>query len=201
MKRKNLPLPVRQTPASIAEVMARTEVPTTKCYWTRKPGKIINKFTGKHCPELENSKEIQVLEWYQTLLTRITDVSNIIHRKSLRGPGNFIVVNRDARTILECLVTYKPFLKGDTLPNADFEDATPIATLNNRFTVLLSDSLLENKIMVGLLGEGFEYRYGKTPKEDEIPIIDLVITQNPRLFKGEVSYWGFVELLDITYEF
>ena len=71
-----------------------TEANGANYYWSRMPGKFVNKVSGA-----EQSKGSTlstgptftgtVREWYETLVETIIDVGNQIHRKTLRGSANF----------------------------------------------------------------------------------------------------------------
>ena len=105
-------------------------------YWSRKPGKIVNKFTGKEAfiytitgdgPQYN----FTALEWYQTLLESIVDVANQFYKETFKnGTGknvNKIVVSRDGYSFIEFLASYKP----------DLENNGITGTLQNRFTIYL----------------------------------------------------------------
>jgi hypothetical protein len=58
----------------------------TKLYWSRKPGKFVNRETGAditttNYPDFTGT----VSEWYETLIETVNDVSAQIHRKTIRG--------------------------------------------------------------------------------------------------------------------
>ncbi|NDE18356.1 hypothetical protein EBZ80_25915, partial [bacterium] len=111
-------------------------------YWSRAPGRFVNKVTGAEVLQGTNAPGPQftgtVREWYETLIETIIDVANEIHRKTLRGSANFIVVSPDVATVLEASVLYKPSysLDGQGQVGSGFSiGATPIGSLSNRFTV------------------------------------------------------------------
>ncbi len=74
-------------------------------YWSRLPGKFVNRETGAAInasgtnifPDFTGN----VSEWYETLVETINDVSAQIHRKTLRGGANFIVVSPEIANLLE----------------------------------------------------------------------------------------------------
>jgi hypothetical protein len=73
-----------------------------KLYWSRLPGKFVNRETGASIsgtafPDFTGN----VSEWYETLVETINDVSANIHRKTLRGGANFIVVSPEVANLLE----------------------------------------------------------------------------------------------------
>ena len=155
-------------------------------FWSRAPGKFVNKRTG-----VEQTKSSAtapgpqftgtVREWYETLTETIIDVANEIHRKTLRGSANFIVVSPDVATILEASVLYRPSYSLD----ADGQVGTPftmgaekVGTLSNRFTVYKDPYFPRNKVLVGYKGgsyleTGFVYA----------PYVPLIVT--PTIFQPE----------------
>ena len=91
-----------------------------KCHWNgsdqRAPGRFLNKNSGAAINDDRTDGSYDSLaftgtvrEWYETLTETIIDVANQIHRKTLRGSANFIVVGPDVATILEASVFYKPW--------------------------------------------------------------------------------------------
>lgn len=132
-------------------------------FWSRAPGKFVNKTTGVET--LQSSTLAPgphftgtVREWYETLVETIIDASNTIHKKTLRGSGNFIVTSPDVCTILESSVAYKASYKIDS--DGQVKDgmsigADTVGTLNNRFVVHKDPYFPSNKILIGLKGSTF----------------------------------------------
>ena len=155
-------------------------------FWSRSPGKFVNKRTGA---EIARTSSLNpgpaftgtVREWYETLTETVIDVANEIHRKTLRGSANFIVVSPDVATILEASVLYRPSysLDGDGQVGAPFTmGAEKVGTLSNRFTVYKDPYFPRNKILVGYKGgsyleTGFVYA----------PYVPLIVT--PTIFAPE----------------
>ena len=155
-------------------------------FWSRSPGKFVNKRTGA---EIARASTLNpgpaftgtVREWYETLTETVIDVANEIHRKTLRGSANFIVVSPDVATILEASVLYRPSysLDGDGQVGQPFTmGAEKIGTLSNRFTVYKDPYFPRNKILVGYKGgsyleTGFVYA----------PYVPLIVT--PTIFQPE----------------
>ena len=155
-------------------------------FWSRSPGKFVNKRTGA---EIQRTSTLNpgpaftgtVREWYETLTETVIDVANEIHRKTLRGSANFIVVSPDVATILEASVLYRPSysLDGDGQVGAPFTmGAEKVGTLSNRFTVYKDPYFPRNKILVGYKGgsyleTGFVYA----------PYVPLIVT--PTIFQPE----------------
>jgi hypothetical protein len=155
-------------------------------FWSRSPGKFVNKRTGS---EIQRTSTLNpgpaftgtVREWYETLTETVIDVANEIHRKTLRGSANFIVVSPDVATILEASVLYRPSysLDGDGQVGAPFTmGAEKVGTLSNRFTVYKDPYFPRNKILVGYKGgsyleTGFVYA----------PYVPLIVT--PTIFQPD----------------
>jgi hypothetical protein len=155
-------------------------------YWSRAPGKFLNKNTGAEAtmtstlsagPQFTGT----VREWYETLSETIIDVANQIHRKTLRGSANFIVVGPDVATILESSVMYKPNYKldGQGQVGSSFSiGAEKVGALSNRFTVYKDPYFPRNKILVGFKGGSYletGYVYA--------PYVPLIVT--PTIFQPD----------------
>ena len=163
-----------------------TQAQGANFFWSRAPGKFVNKRTGA---AVERTSTLQpgpaftgtVREWYETLSETIIDVANEIHRKTLRGSANFIVISPDVATILEASVLYRPSysIDGDGQVASPFTmGAEKIGTLSNRFTVYKDPYFPRNKILVGYKGgsyleTGFVYA----------PYVPLIVT--PTIFQPE----------------
>ena len=168
-------------------------------YWSRAPGRFVNKETGS---EVAQSSSLHpgpaftgtVREWYETLVETIIDAANQIHRKTLRGSANFIVVGPDVATILEASVFYKPVysLDGEGQVSAPMTlGAEKVGSLSNRFTVYKDPYFPRNKILVGYKGGSYletGYVYA--------PYVPLIVT--PTIFapddftprKGVMTRYG-----------
>jgi len=155
-------------------------------YWSRAPGRFVNKTNGT---EVSRGSSLTpgpaftgtVREWYETLIETIIDVANEIHRKTLRGSANFIVVSPDVATVLEASVMYKPNYSIDgqgQVGGSMSIGATPIGTLSNRFTVYKDPYFPRNKVLVGYKGGSYletGYVYA--------PYVPLIVT--PTIFAPE----------------
>ena len=158
----------------------------TNFFWSRKPGDFVNKRSGVAATKLSTlhggpSFTGTVREWYETLIETIIDVANEIHRKTLRGSANFIVVGPDVATILEASVLYRPAYsidgEGQVAPGMAL-GAEKVGTLSNRFTVYKDPYFPRNKILVGYKGGSYletGYVYA--------PYVPLIVT--PTIFAPE----------------
>ena len=163
-----------------------TQAQGANYYWSRAPGKFVNKKTGQVqvlADALQTGPNFTgtVREWYETLVETIIDVANEIHRKTLRGSANFIVVSPDVATILEASVLYKPSysLDGQGQVGSPFQlGAAPVGSLSNRFTVYKDPYFPRNKVLVGYKGGSYletGYVYA--------PYVPLIVT--PTIFAPE----------------
>ena len=153
-------------------------------YWDRRPGRFVNKRTGVDQTSAGSLTSPTftgtVREWYETLVETIIDVANEIHRKTLRGSANFIVVSPEVATIFEASVLYKPSIKIDGQGQAAISGigAESIGSLSNRFTVYKDPYFPRNKILVGYKGGSYlesGYVYA--------PYVPLIVT--PTIFAPE----------------
>lgn len=163
-----------------------TQANGSTMYWSRAPGKFVNKLTGQ-AQQLASSLSIgpqftgTVREWYETLVETIIDCANTIHRKTLRGSANFMVTSPDVSTILEASVLYKPkfTIDGEGQVGSPFTiGAEAIGTLSNRFTVYKDPYFPRNRILVGYKGGSYletGYVYA--------PYVPLIVT--PTIFAAE----------------
>ena len=158
-------------------------------FWSRSPGKFVNKKTGAEVgratiggqPSPGPNFTGTVREWYETLTETIIDVANEVHRRTLRGAANFVVVSPEVATILEASVLYKPALSidGDGQVGSPMTiGAEAVGTLSSRFTVYKDPYFPRNKILVGFKGSsyletGFVYA----------PYVPLIVT--PTIFQPE----------------
>ena len=155
-------------------------------FWSRSPGKFVNKETGV---EIASTSSLTpgpaftgtVREWYETLTETVIDAANTIHRKTLRGSANFIVVGPDVATIFESSVMYRPAysLDGEGQVGSPMTiGADKVGTLSNRFTVYKDPYFPRNKILVGYKGGSYletGYVYA--------PYVPLIVT--PTIFQPE----------------
>tara|TARA_A100001011_G_scaffold393667_1_gene484115 strand:+ start:2294 stop:4225 length:1932 start_codon:yes stop_codon:yes gene_type:complete len=158
----------------------------TNYYWSRAPGVFVNKKSGAAQTRTDTLSPGPaftgtVREWYETLVETVIDVANEIHRKTLRGSANFMVVSPDVATILEASVLYKPVysIDGDGQVGAPMQlGAEKVGTLSNRFTVYKDPYFPRNKVLVGYKGGSYletGYVYA--------PYVPLIVT--PTIFAPE----------------
>jgi hypothetical protein len=155
-------------------------------YWSRLNGKFVDKLTGA---ELTRSSSLAPgpgqfgtqREWYETLIETVIDVSNEIHRKTLRGAGNFLVTSPAVSTMLEASNYYRPNYSIDgagQVSNPMQIGVEPLGSVANRFVVYKDPYFVPNQILVGFKGKNWletGYVYA--------PYVPLIIT--PTLYDTE----------------
>jgi len=129
--------------------MLISEAPTTD-YWSARSGYdydsgsssfVSTSFTGTR------------FEWWQTLVAKIQKVSNEIHRLTLRGGANFVVVSPKVATILESLPGYMSATDGNQQQFA--MGVSKVGNIANRFNVYKNPYMTENTLLVGFRGSNF----------------------------------------------
>ena len=127
--------------------MLISEAPTTE-YWSARSGYdysgdsfVSTSFTGTR------------FEWWQTLVAKVQKVSNEIHRLTLRGGANFVVVSPKIATILESLPGYMSNTDGNQEQFA--MGVSRVGNIANRFTVYKNPYMTENLMLVGFRGSNF----------------------------------------------
>ena len=124
-------------------------------YWSRSPGLFVNKETGAELGASSAAPDFTgtVSEWYETLIETINDVSAQIHRKTLRGGANFVIVSPEVANILEFTSGFRANVTAD----ADKGDigAVKVGALSRKFDVIVDPYFPRNVILVGRKGNSF----------------------------------------------
>jgi hypothetical protein len=124
-------------------------------YWARPAGLFVNRNTGEEIGATTAAPDFTgtVSEWYETLIETINDVSAQIHRKTLRGGANFVVVSPEVANILEFTAGFRANVTAD----ADRGDigAVKVGSLNRKFDVIVDPYFPRNAILVGRKGSSF----------------------------------------------
>ena len=125
-------------------------------YWSRRPGKFVNRQTGKDLtgggasgPDFTGN----VSEWYETLVETINDVSAQIHRKTLRGGANFIVVSPEIANLLEFTSGFRANVTLDS--DKGTVGAVKVGALSKKWDVYVDPYFLRNVVLVGRKGGSF----------------------------------------------
>jgi len=124
-------------------------------YWSRNPGMFVNRLTGAEVGGTTAAPDFTgtVSEWYETLIETINDVSAQIHRKTLRGGANFVVLSPEVANILEFTAGFRANVTAD----ADKGDigAVKVGSLNRKFDVIVDPYFPRNAVLVGRKGSSF----------------------------------------------
>ena len=123
----------------------------TTDYWSAKAGEDYDSGTSAF---VANTFYGTRFEWYQTLVAKIQKVSNEIHRLTLRGGANFVVVAPKVATILESLPGYVS-QPGDGGNDQFGMGISKIGQAAGRYTVYKNPYMTENSILVGFRGSNF----------------------------------------------
>ena len=125
-------------------------------YWSRRPGKFVNRQTGKDLTAAGSAGPDftgNVSEWYETLVETINDVSAQIHRKTLRGGANFIVVSPEIANLLEFTSGFRANVTLDS--DKGTVGAVKVGALSKKWDVYVDPYFLRNVVLVGRKGGSF----------------------------------------------
>ena len=122
-----------------------------KWYWSRKPGKFVNKRTG-NVVDMQGCKwEGSAREWYECMGETIIDAANT----EKMGNHFNVIVSPDVATMCECSVLYIPLFlydkKGNMLvdkSNAPLSAETLMGSYFNRFDVYRDQDFPRNRILI-----------------------------------------------------
>jgi hypothetical protein len=124
-------------------------------YWSRSPGLFVNRETGAELGASAAAPDFTgtVSEWYETLIETINDVSAQIHRKTLRGGANYVVVSPEVANILEFTAGFRASVTAD----ADKGEigAQKVGSLSRKFDVIVDPYFPRNVVLVGRRGASF----------------------------------------------
>ena len=124
-------------------------------YWSRSPGLFVNRETGAELGAASAAPDFTgtVSEWYETLIETINDVSAQIHRKTLRGGANYVVVSPEVANVLEFTAGFRANVTAD----ADKGEigAVKVGSLSRKFDVIVDPYFPRNIVLVGRRGSSF----------------------------------------------
>jgi len=126
-------------------------------HWSRRPGRFLNRDTGDALtvgaaiagPDFTGN----VSEWYETLAETINDVSANIHRKTLRGGANFVVVSPEVANILEFTAGFRASVTADQ--DSGTVGAVKVGSLSKKWDVYVDPYFPRNVVLVGRKGGSF----------------------------------------------
>jgi hypothetical protein len=129
-------------------------------YWSRRPGRFVNRETGADIASGTQNESLlgadftgNVSEWYETLIETINDVSAQIHRKTLRGGANFIVVSPEMANLLEFTAGFRAAVTHDD--DRGSVGAVRVGSLSKKFDVYVDPYFIRNVVLVGRKGASF----------------------------------------------
>ena len=128
-------------------------------FWSRRPGRFVNRDTGADISTYSNESLLgadftgTVSEWYETLVETINDISAQIHRKTLRGGANFIVVSPEAANILEFTAGFRASVTADV--DTGSVGAVKVGALSKKWDVYVDPYFRRNVVLVGRKGNSF----------------------------------------------
>jgi len=124
-------------------------------YWSRSPGLFLDKTNGVEVGASSAAPDFTgtVSEWYETLVETINDVSAQIHRKTLRGGANFVVVGPEVANILEFTAGFRANVTADA--ETGTIGAVNVGSLSKKFDVIVDPYFLRNVVLVGRRGSSF----------------------------------------------
>jgi hypothetical protein len=124
-------------------------------YWSRSPGMFLKRDTGAEVGASAAAPDFTgtVSEWYETLAETINDVSAQIHRKTLRGGANFIVVGPEVANILEFTAGFRASVTGDD--DRGTVGAVKVGSMSKKWDVYVDPYFPRNVVLVGRKGGSF----------------------------------------------
>ena len=124
-------------------------------YWSRSPGLFVDRSTGAEIGASALAPDFTgtVSEWYETLVETINDVSAQIHRKTLRGGANFIVVSPEVANILEFTAGFRASITADA--DSGSVGAVKVGAMSKKWDVYVDPYFPRNVVLVGRKGGSF----------------------------------------------
>jgi hypothetical protein len=119
-------------------------------YWSALTGRFVDAKTGA-IQANQPTFTLSPSEWFKTLGIRIEDVSNEIHKRTLRGGANWAVVSPKVATLLTSFNTFQTS-ESDQKFSMGIEEA---GKLNGRITLYKNPYWRENEILLGFKGSNF----------------------------------------------
>jgi hypothetical protein len=130
-----------------------------------------------------------IKEKYESLYVKVVEVSNVIHRKTLRGGANFLVTSPEVASIFETATAgFAP------APSETFTSSLGIqyvGTVNNRWRLYKDPLFPTNQILMGYKGDSYmDSGYFYCPY---VPLTQTPVVLDPESFcprKGILTRYG-----------
>jgi hypothetical protein len=124
----------------------------TTGYWSATIGRVWNGSAFVNDTNL-SAQAWTAMTWYQTLGNKLQAVSNEIHRLTLRGGANWVVVSPTVATIIETIPGFTA--KTDGTQASFAMGVTQVGSFMNRFTVYKNPYITGNVVLMGFRGSNF----------------------------------------------
>ena len=130
-----------------------------------------------------------IKEKYESLYVKVVEISNVIHRKTLRGGANWLVTSPEVASIFETATAgFAP------APSETFTSSLGIqyvGTVNNRWRLYKDPLFLSNQILLGYKGDSYmDSGYFYCPY---VPLTQTPVVLDPESFcprKGILTRYG-----------
>jgi len=178
-------------------------------YWSRHAGRFVNRLNGQEVGANTATPDFTgtVSEWYETLVETINDVSAQIHRKTLRGGANFIVVGPEVANVLEFTAGFRASVTADA--DRGTVGAVKVGALSKKWDVYVDPYFPRNIVLVGRKGGSFlESGYVYAPyvplqvtptifgTEDFVPRKGVMTRYGKKMVRPDM--YGLVVILDLV---
>ena len=124
-------------------------------YWSRSPGMFLHRTEGNEIGATSAAPDFTgtVSEWYETLVETINDVSAQIHRKTLRGGANCLVVSPEVANILEFTAGFRVNVTGDA--DKGTVGTVKVGSLSKKWDIFVDPYFPRNVVLVARRGNSF----------------------------------------------
>lgn len=136
--------------SEILAMLARAARPITR-YWSALPGRYLNARTGAVNTD-QPTYTLGPADWYKTLGIRVSDVSNELHQRNLRGGANWIVCSPKVATILQAFNTFATTKENDMTYGMGTKQ---VGTLDGVIKVYKNPFYKNNEMLLGFKGSNF----------------------------------------------
>lgn len=119
-------------------------------------------------------------QWFQTLGTKITKMSNNIHQLTLRGGANFLVTSPKVATIIESIPGFASNSDGDAAKMKYAFGVQKSGMLNGQYTIYKNPYMTENLILMGFRGS--QYLETGAVYAPYVPLIMTPLVYDPDTF-------------------
>lgn len=152
-------------------------------------GELLNRALVTTSWDLSTALGVNIKERYESLYVKLVQVSAAIHRRTLRGPANWIVTSPEVAAIFETAVAgFAP------IPSETFSSGLGIqyvGTVGRRWQLFKDPNFAQDKILMGYKGDSpFDTGFYYCPY---VPLTMTGVVQDPESFnprKGIMTRYG-----------